>query len=395
MKAIHHLIIACAVWAAAVPPQAFAQVPQIINYQGRISVGALPFTGSGQFRFALVDGTGATSYWSNDATSTAGSQPAAAVSLPVVNGLYVVPLGDTALPNMSAVPATVFANSDVRLRVWFADGSNPVELLAPDQRITSVGYAMVAAVADQVKHQAVTTAMLADQAVTAGKIAGGAITSGAMAPASVTSSIIADGSITPSKLAGNSVSGSVIADGSIDKPDLAAPVATSLVPPGTILPYGGTTAPAGYLMCDGQSYSQSSYSALFGIIGKSCGGTTTNFNVPDLRGRFLRGVDGSNSRDPDRNSRTAMNSGGNTGNAVGSVQTDAFESHSHPIDDPGHSHKLFAGGTASQNPAITNASANGAIYGPTASAVTNITILSSGDNETRPINAYVNFIIKY
>lgn len=120
------------------------QVPSILNYQGKIVVGTTPFNGTGKFRFALVNGSGATSYWSNDGTSTAGSEPTAAVSLPVVNGLYVVPLGDATLANMTAVPATVFTNSDVWLRVWFDDSVNGSQLLAPDQRIAAVGYAMVA-----------------------------------------------------------------------------------------------------------------------------------------------------------------------------------------------------------------------------------------------------------
>ena len=135
-----------------------AQVPQIINYQGKVAVGTTPFTGTGQFRFALVDGTGATSYWSNDGTSTAGSQPTAAVSLPVVNGLYVVPMGDATLPNMTGIPASVFSNADVRVRVWFNDGTNGSQLLSPDQRITSVGYAMVAG---SVPDGTITTAKLA------------------------------------------------------------------------------------------------------------------------------------------------------------------------------------------------------------------------------------------
>jgi hypothetical protein len=139
-----------------------AQVPQMINYQGRIAVGASPFTGTGQFKFALVDGTGATSYWSNDGTSTAGSEPTAAVALPVVNGLYVVPMGDVTLPNMTAIPATVFGNTDVRVRVWFNDGVNGSQLLSPDQRISSVGYAMMAET-------------VADGAITTEKIAPGAV----------------------------------------------------------------------------------------------------------------------------------------------------------------------------------------------------------------------------
>lgn len=139
-----------------------AQVPQIINYQGKITVAGAPFTGTGQFKFALVNEDASTSFWSHDGTSAAGSEPAASVSLPVVNGLYVVPLGDTSLAGMAAVPPSVFENADVRLRVWFNDGSNGTAQLAPDQRITSVGYAMMA---DTVPDGAITTAKLAGSLV--------------------------------------------------------------------------------------------------------------------------------------------------------------------------------------------------------------------------------------
>ena len=45
---------------------------------------------------------------------------------------------------MTAIPASAFASSDVRLRVWFNDGTNGSQLLTPDQRIAAVGYAMIA-----------------------------------------------------------------------------------------------------------------------------------------------------------------------------------------------------------------------------------------------------------
>jgi hypothetical protein len=64
-----------------------AQVPQLLNYQGRVAVGTTNFNGSGSFRFALVNAAGTTTYWSNDGTSTAGSQPTAAVALTVTKGL--------------------------------------------------------------------------------------------------------------------------------------------------------------------------------------------------------------------------------------------------------------------------------------------------------------------
>ena len=120
-----------------------AQVPQLINFQGRVVVGSVNFTGNGQFKFALVNTDGSNTYWSNDGTSTAGSQPTASVILSVNQGLYSLLLGDSSLTNMSAVPASVFSNTDVRLRVWFNDGTHGFQLLTPDQRIASVGYAVL------------------------------------------------------------------------------------------------------------------------------------------------------------------------------------------------------------------------------------------------------------
>src|SRR3954453_14759376 len=92
-----------------------AQVPQIINYQGRVLSGASNFNGTGQFKFALVDPGGSTTFWSNDGTSVDGSEPSGAVSLTVTNGLYSVLLGDTSISNMTvAIPFSAFTNSDVR-----------------------------------------------------------------------------------------------------------------------------------------------------------------------------------------------------------------------------------------------------------------------------------------
>jgi hypothetical protein len=141
-----------------------AQVPQLINYQGRVAVGAVNFNGSGQFKFALVNGDGTESYWSNDGTSAAGSEPTAAVSLTVTNGLYSVLLGDTSLANMMPIPPSVFANGDVHLRVWFDDGVNGSQLLTPDQRIAAVGYAIMAG---GVPDGAITGAQLAPGAAAA------------------------------------------------------------------------------------------------------------------------------------------------------------------------------------------------------------------------------------
>ena len=170
-----------------------AQVPQLINYQGRVAVGAVNFDGSGQFKFALVDATGATTFWSNDGTSTAGSEPTAGVSLPVTKGLYSVLLGDTAVgAGMAAIPLGVFNNPDVRLRVGFNDGTQGWQLLTPDQRIAAVGYAIMAG-------------NVADGAITSAKIANGAVGSPQIASSAVGGTQLADSSVTAAKIASSQV----------------------------------------------------------------------------------------------------------------------------------------------------------------------------------------------
>ena len=120
-------------------------MPPLLNFQGRIVIGGVSYNGVGQFQFALVDGTGATTYWSNDGNSSGGSEPAAAISLTLTNGLYSVLLGDTTVAGMTQpLNSSLFTNADVRLRVWFNDGTHGFEQLAPDQRIASAGYALLA-----------------------------------------------------------------------------------------------------------------------------------------------------------------------------------------------------------------------------------------------------------
>ncbi len=143
MKTIQILLATTCLFAWPV----FAQVPQLLNYQGRVTVGGTNFTGTAQFKFALVNAAGATNYWSNDGTSA--GLPAAVVPLTVTNGLYSVLLGDTTLAGMTApITSSAFAASDVRLRVWFNDTTSGFQQLVPDQRIAAVGFALVAASLD-------------------------------------------------------------------------------------------------------------------------------------------------------------------------------------------------------------------------------------------------------
>ena len=58
-----------------------------------------------------------------------------------------------------------------------------------------------------------------------------------------------------------------------------------LIPPATVVSYCGTSAPGGWLLCDGALYSKCRYHCLFEIIGYTFGGGSDTFNVPDLRTR--------------------------------------------------------------------------------------------------------------
>ena len=65
------------------------------------------------------------------------------------------------------------------------------------------------------------------------------------------------------------------------------------IPSGAVLPFAGTAAPAGWLLCYGQAVSRTTYAALFNALGTAygAGDGSTTFNLPDLRGRVPGGKD--------------------------------------------------------------------------------------------------------
>lgn len=135
------LLVSCLLtWGLA------AQVPGIISHQGKLMVQGVNFTGTALFKFALVNASGDTSYWSHNGTSAGGNEPSgSAISLSVNRGLFSVNLGDTSIPNMTQpISPDVFSHESVWLRVWVDDGVNGFQRLVPDRRITSAGYALVA-----------------------------------------------------------------------------------------------------------------------------------------------------------------------------------------------------------------------------------------------------------
>jgi len=62
-----------------------------------------------------------------------------------------------------------------------------------------------------------------------------------------------------------------------------------VLPVGTVMQYVSSNAPSGWLLCNGSAISTNVYSNLFAVIGITYGGSSTNFNVPDIRGRIVIG----------------------------------------------------------------------------------------------------------
>ena len=170
-----------------------------------------------------------------------------------------------------------------------------------------------------------------------------------------------------------------------------APVA---VPVGTVLAFAGDIrtqvtplSARGYLVCDGRALAVSEFYELFLVIGyqysPSAGGGT--FHLPDLQGYFLRGVDPTGKVDPDNQDRTLPD--GRKGPLVGSVQQSAFQVHEHdytPAAPSGATQPGDSGSVGAGTVATSAVVQGGSPYPPRTSA-----------QETRPVNAYVYYIIRY
>lgn len=187
----------------------------------------------------------------------------------------------------------------------------------------------------------------------------------------------------------------------------------SLMPTGTVLAFAGSTAPSGWLLCDGTAYLQSDYPALFGVIASTYN-TQTNpttgasyttsagqFRVPDYRGCFLRSS-GQASGLPVvtvggfQNQATAKNGLTNSSSSVsasGSTSTDG--NHQHGIDlrnsggGLGYPATTNNGDATDLNTGFAGSHSHSVSVSGTAAAQT-----ITGDVETRPINKGVMYIIK-
>jgi len=174
----------------------------------------------------------------------------------------------------------------------------------------------------------IVTATLADDAVTAAKIADDAVGAAAVADNSIGASAI--------NISGNGTSGqAVVSDG-----DGSFSYESNIVPSGALMPYAGTSAPTGFLLCDGSAVSRTTYATLFSAISTTYGsgdGSST-FNLPDLRGRVVAGQDDMGGASANRlTDQTGGLNGDTLGDTGGSethtLTTAQLASHTHTFSD--------------------------------------------------------------
>jgi microcystin-dependent protein len=163
-----------------------------------------------------------------------------------------------------------------------------------------------------------------------------------------------------------------------------------------------TSTEQGFLYCNGAAVNRIAYAELFSAIGTNWGygDNKTTFNLPDLRGAFIRGVDDGTGVDPDAKSRHPIAQGGSSGDKVGSIEfyatalpttgalaTSTNGEHQHKVPHlPNDSswYKIAGSHYAEWNNGGTSTSNDGLHFH---------SISAGGDSETRPVNVYVDYLI--
>jgi len=143
------------------------------------------------------------------------------------------------------------------------------------------------------------------------------------------------------------------------------------IPSGAVMAFASSGVPSGWLKCNGQAVSRTSYSELFEILGTAygAGNNSTTFNVPDLRGEFIRGWDDGRGVDG--------------GRVINTAQGDLIKSHTHNLDYYQHTRIEVFGGSETNIQGVEGGSG--------------FKTTSSGTNtgvETRPRNIALLYCIK-
>jgi len=177
--------------------------------------------------------------------------------------------------------------------------------------------------------------------------------------------------------------------------------AVSPNPVGSLQAYAGASAPTGWLLCNGTSYATAAYPELYSVLGYTYGGSGSNFNVPDLRGRVPMGA-----------GTGAQNGGAGTGAISGGTALTArtrgafggderLQQHNHTASDSGHTHQVGSnsGPDNLSGPHTGNYDPNTfgvAFYYTTTTGYANISVANngSGSGQNMPPFVVTNYIIK-
>jgi len=162
------------------------------------------------------------------------------------------------------------------------------------------------------------------------------------------------------------------------------------VPAGSVFTFASTTVPSGYLECNGAAVSRSTYATLFAAISTTFGvgdGSAT-FNLPDLRGQFVRGW---------ANNATGT---GDDGRSFASSQSDQNKTHGHTasVTDPGHRHVTKGHGTQDDGGSNLTGSTSGGTSSTSmndANTGISVSVASDGGAEVRVKNIALMYVIKF
>ncbi len=170
---------------------------------------------------------------------------------------------------------------------------------------------------------------------------------------------------------------------------------TKFVPVGTIITFAGEVKDRyeeleklGWLVCDGREFEQDKFPELFAQIKTSFGSQAEGlYNIPDLRGLFVRCISNDSGKDPDADGRIALMTGGNSGNKIGSYQGYATGKPKNDFRAIIQNNDIVSMSLDS----ATDAGRSGIVGSDSTAEETDGT---GGDLETRPKNKYVYYLIK-
>ena len=181
-------------------------------------------------------------------------------------------------------------------------------------------------------------------------MADSAVVANELATNSVKASKITDGHVTTPKIADDAITTAKIADGAVTQAKINS--AVIFTPVGTVITYAGSSAPTGYLICNGTAISRTTYAALFAIIGTTygAGDGSSTFNLPNLQEKFIVGS----------SSNTGYNLADTGGAAEVTLSVNQIPSHTHNDGSLGtstagnhnHTYTAFGGGTSGTVPAL-------------------------------------------